>query len=135
MDIKNKSRQQLSFISKSAANYAAILKGEESPYPGTEIVPELKGMNSDALISLAEKAKEKAEFLKKIEPPYELALIHGVSDNSYDTQSNGWIYSFSGETGNIVLENGQIWKAVGHSSYGDAWYGYSGHIEWFPVNF
>ncbi len=93
----------------------------------------LKGLSSQELIALSKEAVQLAEQLKASQPSYELAILNGVRDVSYDTTANGYISSYTGEA-IIKLEDGSIWKATGKRSTGDAWYAYNGRIEFTKID-
>ena len=93
---------------------------------------ELKEMSARELKALAKKANELAKELEAEQPGYSIAIECGVLDNSYDTTANGRVYSYSGSA-IIKMENGTVWKAIGHRSSGDAWYANDGYIEFFKM--
>lgn len=92
----------------------------------------LSGISSDDLRKIAEKANQLATDLEKAQPSYALALAAGICDCGYNTQANGYINSYEGEAF-IKMADGRCWKAVGHSSTGDAWVAYDGFIEFIPL--
>ena len=94
----------------------------------------LKGLSSQELRALAKRAIKLAEDLKATRPSKEMALEFGIRDLSYNTQSNGYVSSYAGET-IIKMADGKRWRAVGHPPDGDAYSIYrQGYIEFFPLD-
>jgi hypothetical protein len=93
----------------------------------------LKGKSSRELKRIAKAAIKLAEQLNKEKPSYDLAIANGCYDKSYGTTANGEIASYGGEA-IVTMENGRRWRCVGHSSTGDAYYGYDGYIEFIPLD-
>ena len=93
----------------------------------------LKNKSSKELEALAKLATALANALKQEQPSYALAIAAGIRDKSYDTVANGSIGSYSGEA-LVTMENGKIWKCIGHSSSGNAYYASNGYIEFIPID-
>ena len=95
---------------------------------------DLSKMSVQQLLLLATKAKRLADDLKKKEPSVTLALANGVSDVGYDTVANGYVSSYRGEA-TITMEDGSVWKAIGHGPRGDAYSIWrQGYIEFVPLS-
>lgn len=87
----------------------------------SELAKILTKMSSAQLTHLSEMCQKLAQDLKKKEPSYELALLNGIQDKTYNTVRNGIIPSYGGET-IIKMNDGTKWKAIGHRSSGTAHY-------------
>jgi len=93
----------------------------------------LKGKSVQQLKQISEVSAKMAEDLKAVLPSYDLAIFAGVQDCSYDTQSNGWVRCYRGEA-LIKMDDGRVFRAVGHGPDGDAWSIYrQGYIEFIPI--
>ena len=93
----------------------------------------LKGLSSDALRALAKEANKLAGELEGEQPTYQLALLNGVEDRSYNTVSWGWVSSYAGSA-TIVMDDGTKWVATGHRPQGSAsWISKDGFIEFVKV--
>lgn len=93
-----------------------------------------KGLSSNKLKELSKEAAKLAEDLEKEEPSYALAIAHGIQDRSYDTTANGWVPDYEGEA-IIKMDNGTVWKAIGHGPQGDAWSIFAdGYIEFIKIS-
>jgi hypothetical protein len=84
------------------------------------------------LAAIAKQANELASMLKQVEPSYELALLNGVKDTSYNTVRFGLVDSFSGEA-TVTMDNGNVFKCIGHGTQGGPGYiSKQGYIEFIP---
>ena len=93
----------------------------------------LNGLSANALDELAKKATSLARDLRSKQPSIDLALECGVRDRSYPTVANGWVRDYSGEA-TIVMEDGSVWRAVGHGPNGNAAIVTKhGWVEFIPV--
>lgn len=94
---------------------------------------DFKNMSADSMEELAKELLQFAKDLRKEQPSYELALLHGVSDRGYPTVANGYVSKYSGEA-IIKMDNGKRWKAIGHGPRGDAYSIFKqGYIEFIPL--
>ncbi|NBV54732.1 MAG: hypothetical protein EBR79_03360 [Proteobacteria bacterium] len=94
----------------------------------------LNGLSATALETLARRAIDLANDLRKEEPSYRLALEAGVEDHSYSTVRNGRVSYYAGEA-IVTMANGKKWRCVGHRSRGDAYSVYrQGYIEFIPLD-
>jgi len=93
---------------------------------------DLKNKSARELRILAKKCNTLADDLQKKQPSYSLAIENGVVDAGYNTTANGYIKSYNGET-TITLDDGSVWKDVGHKSSGNAYYADDGYIEFIPI--
>ena len=90
---------------------------------------DLSGMSVEALRALSKKALKLAEDLKSERPTLKLALEHGIKSQGYKTVSHGWVDSYSGNV-LIKMENGSLWRAIGHSPEGSPeWIDRQGWVE------
>jgi hypothetical protein len=93
----------------------------------------LNGMSRIALLELAAKATALANDLRKEEPSYQLALAAGVEDRSYNTVRHGLVSCYTGE-GFVRMDNGALWKCIGHGTKGRNGELHSeGYIEFFKI--
>ncbi len=93
----------------------------------------LNGMSARELRHLAEWANQLADDMEKECPSYELAIQAGITDESYDTTSNGFVESYSGRAV-VQMENGSLWLARGHRPEGGADHvSKEGYIEFTPL--
>ena len=90
---------------------------------------DLSGMSVEALRALSKKALKLAEDLKSERPTLKLALEHGIKDKGYNTVNHGWVDSYSGSV-LIKMENGSLWRAIGHRPEGSPeWVDRQGWVE------
>jgi hypothetical protein len=93
----------------------------------------LKGKSANELLRIAAAAADLANDLAAAQPSYELALLHGVEDCSYETVRHGLVASYAGEA-TIIMADGRPWRAIGHGPTGNAhWVERAGWIEFIPM--
>tara|TARA_R110001592_G_scaffold255416_2_gene519022 strand:+ start:2747 stop:3037 length:291 start_codon:yes stop_codon:yes gene_type:complete len=94
----------------------------------------LSKLSAEKLEEVAEKATALAALLRLKEPSNNLCIENGIVDCSYDTQSNGFIPSFQGET-IVTMADGSKWKCKGHGPKGSAYdVSQDGYIEKTKIN-
>jgi len=95
---------------------------------------DLSGMSADQLDVLVRRATSLSSDLRSKEPTYELALLNGIDDRSYRTVRWGTVPSYSG-TAIIQMDDGKVWKAIGHKPRGTAEYiSKYGYIEFILLS-